>query len=289
VTGFLRSPELVEAFGAIWREWFVPGVDLGTVYDSDAAIPTVVVDGAVVSSSSAPGVMAVMLERLDLRAGHRVLEIGTGTGYNAALLAHVVGEAGSVTTVDIDEMIVERARRCLDDVGVHGVRCVAADGWVGVDCDAPFDRIIVTVGVADIAPSWTDQLDRSGVLVVPLWLRGGLQVVAALRHDGDDLVAAALEPCGFMRLRGPHAGRERYQPCGPWEVAIDDDMTDDQLRGLEQLLTGPCATVEVPHLVRGWFTALALTRSNAVQLTAYPRWAVGLFDPAGGCARAPER
>lgn len=277
--GLLRMPALVDAFAAVPREWFVPGVDPSTVYDVDAAIPTAVTNGVVVSSSSAPRVMAVMLERLDLRIGHRVLEIGTGTGYNAALLAHVVGPTGSVTTVDIDETIVDDARRRLADAGMRGVRCLAGDGWRGVSRDERFDRIIVTVGVSDIAHSWTAELAPDGVLVVPLWLRRGLQVIAALRPDRDDLVAEDLEPCGFMRLRGPHAGGERYQPCGPWSVAVDDDMSDESLRRLEELLTGAFTTVEVPPVSRGWFTALALTHANAVQLTNYPRWAVGLFDP----------
>jgi protein-L-isoaspartate(D-aspartate) O-methyltransferase len=276
--GLLRSPRLAEAFAAVRREWFVPGVDLATVYDADAAVRTVVAaDGSVVSSSSAPRVMAVMLERLELRTGDRVLEIGTGTGYNAALLAHVVGERGSVTTVDIDEAIVERAQGALHRVGFGWVRCQAADGWLGAADDAPFDRIIVTVGAADVAPSWIDQLDREGVLVVPLWLRRGLQVVAGLRSDGHDLAADELEPCGFMRLRGAHAGGERYRPCGVWNIAVDDGITDDDVHQIADMLDGPSATLDLPPLFRGWFTGLALSRSDVIQLTTYPRWAVGLY------------
>ena len=99
------------------RHLFLPGVEPGKSY-ADEAIPTKwQPDGRAISSSSQPAVMAVMLEQLCVEAGQRVLEIGAGTGYNAALLSHLVGEAGAVTTVDIDEDLVEQASRHLAKPG----------------------------------------------------------------------------------------------------------------------------------------------------------------------------
>src|SRR2546427_13184569 len=93
--GLIRTPRVEEAFRAVPRHLFVPEVDIHTAY-SDSYIVTRWQDGTPISSSSAPSVMAVMLEMLDLQPGQHVLEIGAGTGYNAALLAHIVGESGQV-------------------------------------------------------------------------------------------------------------------------------------------------------------------------------------------------
>src|SRR5215207_8035437 len=115
--GHLRSPRLADAFLTVPREVFVPGVALEDVYRSSEAIIVKRIDGVGVSSASAPDVMALMLEQLDPRPGQRVLEIGAGTGYNAALLARVVGPAGSVVTVDIDDDLVAAAQAHLNSAG----------------------------------------------------------------------------------------------------------------------------------------------------------------------------
>src|SRR4030088_2913895 len=104
--GHLRSARVAAAIEAVPRELFVPGVPLDDVYRPSDAIVTKRVDGVSVSSASAPEVVALMLEQLDVKRGQRVLEIGAGTGYNAALLAYLVGDGGSVVTLDIDEDLV---------------------------------------------------------------------------------------------------------------------------------------------------------------------------------------
>jgi protein-L-isoaspartate(D-aspartate) O-methyltransferase len=108
-----------------------------------------------------------MLEQADLHPGMRVLEIGSG-GYNAALIAELVGTEGAVTTVDIDPDVVDRARRYLEAAGYSQVTVVLADTANGVPERAPFDRIIVTAGVWDLPSAWADQLAVGGRLVVPL-------------------------------------------------------------------------------------------------------------------------
>src|SRR5689334_12849024 len=153
----IKGPRVEAAFRAIPRHLFLPDVPLAEAYRNEA-IPTKLADGEAISSSSQPEMMAIMLEQLALEPGLRVLEIGAGTGYNAALMAHIVGEMGQVVTVDIDEDLVEDAREHLRATGFEQVQVVCADGGYGYPELAPFDRIILTVGAPDITPAWWAQL-----------------------------------------------------------------------------------------------------------------------------------
>ena len=202
--GALRDSRIEAAFRAVPRHLFLPGVPLDEVY-RDQVIPTKIVDGEAISSSSQPEMMAIMLEQLELEPGLSVLEIGAGTGYNAALMAHVVGEAGTVTTVDLDADLVDGARAHLAAAGLEGVRVVLGDGGLGYPDGAPYDRIILTVGVWDIAPAWREQLRPGGRLVLPLTIGGSQKSVAFVRAQ-DQLVSDSVKDCAFMRLRGAFAG-----------------------------------------------------------------------------------
>jgi protein-L-isoaspartate(D-aspartate) O-methyltransferase len=207
--GSLNSPEVEAAFRAVPRHLFLPGLadDLEKVY-SDEAIATKFEGEMAVSSSSQPAMMAIMLEQLGLRPGDHVLEIGAGTGYNAALMAYLVGEGGRVTAVDIDEDIVAQARQNLDAAGYGQVQVVQGDGGYGYAEGAPYDRIVLTVGAADVLPAWVEQLKPAGRLLLPLSLNGPQKSVA-FRRAGDYLESDSIYDCGFMRLRGAFAGPER--------------------------------------------------------------------------------
>jgi len=211
--GSLTLPEVEAAFRAIPRHLFLPDLPLEEVYQ-DEAIATKMLDGQFVSSSSQPAIMAIMLEQLQLETGQRVLEIGAGTGYNAALMAHIVGETGQVVTIDIDEDIVEGARNHLASAGFTNVRVICADGADGYAELAPYDRIILTVNASDIAPAWQDQLKANGRLLLPLSLRGP-QVSTVFAKEQDYLVSTSLKACGFVNLRGSLAEHDTtFQP-GP--------------------------------------------------------------------------
>jgi len=213
-SGALRDPRVESAFRAVPRHLFVTDVPLEEVYQ-DQAIVTKRVDSVSVSSSSQPAIMAVMLQQLALLPGHRVLEIGAGTGYNAALMAHIVGEAGSVVTVDIDDDIVEAARQHLASTGFDRVAVIRGDGGLGYAPGAPYDRIILTVRAWDIAPAWWDQLRLGGRLVLPLALHGPeLQRAIAFDRLDDHLASSSVKPCGFMPLRGGFAGPTQQVPLG---------------------------------------------------------------------------
>src|SRR5258708_24206156 len=98
--------------------------------------------------------MAIMVEQLALQPGDRILEIGAGTGYNAALMAHLVGPKGQVVTVDIDQDTAAAAQAHLATAGADDIRVLCGDGALGYPEAAPYDRIILTAGTWDIAPAW---------------------------------------------------------------------------------------------------------------------------------------
>ncbi len=221
--GNIHSPPVEAAFRAVPRHLFLPGVPVEQVY-RDEAIATKHQDGVAVSSSSQPAIMAIMLEQLGLEPGHRVLEIGAGTGYNAALIAHIVGDAGQVVTVDIDEDIVANAREHLATAGFGQVRVAHGDGGEGYPGGAPFDRIILTVAAAEITPAWREQLAAGGRLVLPLAIRAGVQKSVAFEHVDDHLASVSVRSCGFMGLRGAFAASETRVRLGPGSglsLAID--------------------------------------------------------------------
>lgn len=238
--GHVRTPRVEAAFRSVPRHLFVPGVPLERVY-VDESIPTKKnAEGGAISSSSQPAIMAIMLEQLELQPGQRVLEVGAGTGYNAALLAFLVGEHGRVTTVDLDEDIVEGARRNLAQAGFDRVRVVQGDGALGYPPGAPYDRIVLTVGSWDVFPGWASQLAPGGRLLLPLTLRV-CQAAVAFERAGDHLASVSVRGCGFMPMRGPSAGPRGYVDLGDepgLTLALEDAERIDPA-GLCALLTGP--------------------------------------------------
>ncbi|MBX6341955.1 MAG: methyltransferase domain-containing protein, partial [Thermomicrobiaceae bacterium] len=234
--GALTDEAVARAFRAVPREVFVPGVPLEQVY-RDEAIVTKRAEGVPVSSSSQPAVMAIMLELLDVRPGMQVLEIGAGTGYNAALLRELTHEWGRVVTVDIDPEVVEWARERLAAAGYPDVAVVRADGADGYAPLAPYDRIELTVGADDIAPAWLEQLRPGGVIVLPLRL-GVAQVVVALERQAETLRSRAVRPGGFMAMRGQMAPGRRHAAVAPG-VAAEVAAGEGALDRLRDLLGRP--------------------------------------------------
>jgi len=211
-SGILTDPAVEHAMRTVPRHLFLPGSTLEDAY-TDMAVPTRFAKGVAISSASQPAIVAAMLQQLQVAPGMRVLEIGAGTGYNAALLAELVGQRGSVTTLDIDDEIVAEAREHLAAAGYQRAEVVTVDGAFGWPASAPYDRVMLTVGAWDIAPAWYDQLAEGGLLELPLWLGGGDASVAFCKREGA-LYSESLLPCGFMRLRGAEAGPERWLSVG---------------------------------------------------------------------------
>jgi protein-L-isoaspartate(D-aspartate) O-methyltransferase len=268
--GAVHQGPVADALRAVPRHLFLPGVEPAAVYE-DEAIPTRwSPDGRPTSSSSQPAIVAAMLEQLGVRAGHRVLEIGTGTGWNAALLARLVDPDGAVTTLDIDAEVAEQAGRNLAAAGAGAVRVVRADGAEGCPAGAPYDRIILTAAARDLAPAWLAQLAPDGRLVLPLALRGSQRSVAFEPAGDGVLESVSIVDCGFMPLQGELAGEDPIRPLGrPGLFLLLEDPTPvDTAALLAALDTGPVVA-----------TPVDVSRREA--LTGLRTW-LALHEPAAG-------
>ena len=226
-TSGIRDERIAAALHDVPRHLFLPHLPPQDAYLDDAIVTKRDADGQPISSSSQPAIMAIMLDQLTLAPGQRVLEIGAGTGYNAALMRHIVGPPGAVVSVDIDADLVDRAREHLASAGYPDVTVVAADGADGYPPGAPYDRVIATVGVSDLAPSWLHQAGPGARIVVPLDVRGSQLAVAFGRSGtGGHWVSRSIAPCGFMRMRGSLAGPERAVVLQPGlSVMLPDGLT----------------------------------------------------------------
>ncbi|UGQ13570.1 methyltransferase, FxLD system [Yinghuangia sp. ASG 101] len=227
----VRTARVEEALRTVPRHRFVPHATLEDAYANSTVTTKTDAAGTPISCASQPGVVALMLDQLDARPGHNVLELGAGTGYNAALLAHLVGPAGHVTTIDVDDDIVDAARTHLTDAGVPNVTVLLGDGALGHPDAAPYERIIATVGAHGIPHAWLDQLAPDGRMLVPLRLRGAVsRSIAFERRDGAWVgVDSAMNT--FMPLRRGIADdpRTRISLTGDGSVALvtnGDQNTD---------------------------------------------------------------
>lgn len=226
--GLIRTPRVEAAFTNVPRHLFLPDVPLEKVYE-DEAIITKRLDNQPISSSSQPAMMAIMLEQLDLEPGHRVLEIGAGTGYNTALIAHIVGNTGQVIALDIDEEIVENARTHLAEASCDRVQVICTDGGFGYPGAAPYDRIILTVGAWDIAPAWQEQLKSDGRLLLPLTLQDNVQLSVAFEMVDNYLESVSTSNCGFMKLRGTFAEPQNSKKTQKFAAELKKSLTQTAL------------------------------------------------------------
>lgn len=248
--GAISSQAVERAFGVVPRHAFVetiyrPGKDwrqesIGVVHFdpedpdpdhlrliySDDALVTAVQDGMPVSSTSQPSLMACMLEMLELKGGERVLEIGTGTGYNAALLSEIVGPGGRVVTMEVDESLATSTAERLRISGHAAVEVLCADGLLGSPDKGPYDRVVATVRPPDVSPHWIEQLADGGFVLVPLQ-HGGLHPLVEVRLVGGRVVGHIVGWSSFMPMRG------QMWPDGPWGqfFALGDSWEDLRARG----------------------------------------------------------
>nr|WP_221383159.1 methyltransferase, FxLD system [Actinoplanes polyasparticus] len=207
--GLLTSEAVAAALSTVPRHLFAPSEkDLKRVYDINATLePVRFADGTESSVVSAPHIQAIQLEMASIEQDMSVLEIGSG-GYNAALLAELVGPGGRVTTVDINAGVVQRAKECLARAGYERVTVVQADAEHGVAEHAPYDRILVTVGAWDIPGSWLEQLTETGRIVVPLRFNGITRLIAFDRN-GSALTANSYRLGAFVPMQGDGAVSEQ--------------------------------------------------------------------------------
>jgi len=198
----LRDKAIANALRTVPRHTFAPWLSIHQAY-ADEAFPVPTARGDKLSSISQPSTVALMLEALDLEPGHHVLEIGTGTGYNAALLASIVGGKGHVTTIDVEAELTQQAEERLQQHHIANAHVICRDGALGCPEHAPFDRVIATVGVQEVPWAWADQLTDRGIILGPVHLGGEPQdhVLLKLREEDGHLVGEGIDTLAIIALR----------------------------------------------------------------------------------------
>ena len=182
---------VLRAMGEVPRDRFVELEHTDVAY-ADQALPI-----ACGQTISQPYVVAYMSERLGLRPEQRVLEIGTGSGYQAAILSRLVRE---VVTVERYRTLAETARLRLKTLGFDNVEIIVGDGLKGAPERAPFDRIMVTAAAEDIPQDLVNQLAKDGVMILPLGPHGGAQTLIKVTRTDDGLTQEELIGVRFVPL-----------------------------------------------------------------------------------------
>jgi len=202
----ITHPRVLEAMRRVPRHLFVPPERVYDAY-SDHALP--IGEGQTISQ---PYMVALMTQLLDPAPSHRVLEIGTGSGYQAAILAELANE---VVTVEREESLSHRAREVLESLGYRNITFVVGDGTEGYPPLAPYDGIIVTAGAPFIPQPLVEQLAPGGRLVIPVGHRYEQVLTVAEKDEQGKLHISEHGYCVFVPLIGKHGWRSEAD--GEWE------------------------------------------------------------------------
>ncbi|KOG46199.1 methyltransferase domain-containing protein [Streptomyces varsoviensis] len=231
------------------------------------------------SSVSMPSVVFRMLGDLQLDAGSRVLEIGTGSGWTAALMAHRVGDR-NVTSIEVDEAVADEARRALARHG-RAVEVITGDGCAGHPRGAPYDRVIATVGVRTLPWAWVEQARPGGVIAAPWGTHYSHQDAIArltVSRDGRQAAGPFTGPVEFMKLRGrrlPFEGHAPYAAGMAEGSTSSSSVTETEFRrgrfGAPEFAVG----LRVPDIVR---------RAGEKRNGGLPVWFYSLSDRSVACA-----
>ncbi len=190
----IADPAVLRAMAKVPRHRFVPPPQESQAY-SDRALP--IDEGQTISQ---PYIVALMTELLELRGGEKVLEVGTGSGYQAAVLAEIVR---AVYTIEILPGLAASAAARLRRLGYSGVRVRAGDGYLGWPEAAPFEAIIVTAGATHIPQPLIDQLGEGGRLVIPVGPSSDRQDLIFGRKTGGRFATRVVAPVRFVPLVEP--------------------------------------------------------------------------------------
>ncbi|WP_407355065.1 protein-L-isoaspartate O-methyltransferase [Methanolobus sp. WCC5] len=155
------SERTLKAISKVPRHLFVPSIHISHAYvDSPLSI-------GYAQTISAPHMVAIMCDLLELQEGHEVLEIGTGSGYNAAVMAEIIGKKGRIYSMERIEKLAKSASESLEKAGYSNVDVILGDGSLGYPEHAPYDRICVTASAPDTPKPLVEQLKKGGIMVLP--------------------------------------------------------------------------------------------------------------------------
>ncbi len=176
---FLNDKNVESAFRSIPRHEFVPKSELDRAYDNE---PLSIMKDQTISQ---PGVVSRMTEWLDIKDGQKILEIGTGSAWQTAILSHLVG-TGIIYSVEIHSELVKFARENLEKFGLYNARVILGDGSLGYPKASPYDRIIITAACTEIPLPLLDQLGENGLIIAPVG--GSSQSLVLLKKTSEGIV-----------------------------------------------------------------------------------------------------
>jgi protein-L-isoaspartate(D-aspartate) O-methyltransferase len=172
---------IIEAMKRVDRRVFIPEPYKGDAYLN---YPQPIGEGQTISQ---PYTVAYMIQLLSLEEGNKVLEVGAGSGYNAAIMAELIGESGKIISIEIVPNLVERARHNLSKAGIENIEVIQGSGRDGFPEDAPYDRIIVTAGATEIPDPLLEQLDYEGIMVIPVSVDGYQVMTRVLKTESLEI------------------------------------------------------------------------------------------------------
>ena len=196
-SGIVKDKRVIGAFKKVPRENFIKKEHLDEVYGD---YPLAIGEGQTISQ---PTTVMIMTQALELKIGGKVLEVGTGSGYQAAIIANIVGKKGKVISTEISDKLVEFAKTNIKKLDIKNIKIIKLDGSKGYEEEAPYDRIIITAACPRIPKPLISQLKENGIIVAPV---GNMleQVMIKARKKGKDLVEENLGAFQFVPLKGKY-------------------------------------------------------------------------------------
>ena len=194
--GRIYSEEVEKAFLEIPREVFVPDSSKKYAY---LDTPLEIGNGQTIS---APHMVAIMVEGLDIKKGQKILEIGAGSGYHAAIVSKLIGKNGHIYTIERHSSLVENAKNNIKNAGITNITIENGDGSQGLSKYAPYDRIYVTCAAPGIPPPLIEQLNNKGKLMIPVGK--SICELKIIEKKEDKLIETDLGGCAFVPLVGKH-------------------------------------------------------------------------------------
>ena len=199
-----------------WREVNEGNLEghLATLYADGALVLFGDDDDDVPSTISQPSFVLRMLDMLQLEPGHRVFELGAGSGWNAALIGHLVAPEGCVYSLELIPEVAQAAAASLKALGIENVRVIEADGGAGYEAGAPYDRAIFTAGAYDLPHYFFEQIKDGGLLLIIIKSEGGGDTLFLLRKEHEHFESIEGLPCGFVQMKGKY----RMDSLGPVQL-----------------------------------------------------------------------